>query len=126
MKLIVGGIGTDVGKTVVSTILCHSLNADYWKPVQAGSLEYTDSDVVKSYCAHLESFTAWPETYRLNQAMSPHAAAVIDGVQIELNEIVALSQTNENLIVELAGGLMVPLSESLSTVDLIQKLSTKT
>ncbi len=123
MSVIVAGIGTDVGKTVVSTILCHALNADYWKPVQAGSLEHTDSDEVGRFLTSSSGFTAWPEAYRLTQPMSPHAAAEHDGVQIQLKDILAPAQARKNLVIELAGGLMVPLSETLSTVDLIEKLA---
>ena len=123
MSLIVAGIGTDVGKTVVSAVLCRSLNADYWKPIQAGSLGHTDSDVVSGFLADSEGFTAWPEAYRLTHPMSPHAAAKKDGVSIELNQILAPTPAGKNLVIELAGGLMVPLSESLSTVDLIEKLA---
>lgn len=123
MSLIVAGIGTDVGKTVVSTVLCRALNADYWKPIQAGSLEHTDSDEVNRFLTHSDGFTAWPEAYRLTYPMSPHAAAERDGVHIQMKEILAPAKARKNLVIELAGGLMVPLSETLSTVNLVEKLA---
>ena len=123
-SIIVAGIGTEVGKTVVSTILCEALNADYWKPIQAGDLEQSDTLFVTDHLHHQKTFKAWPEAHRLSHAMSPHAAADLDGKEILLDDV-ELPTTDNPLVIELAGGLMVPLSASVSTVDLIQKLQSR-
>jgi len=119
--IFVTGIGTDIGKTVVSSILVESLHADYWKPVQAGNLDYTDSDFVKEHISNANS-KILSEVFRLNSPMSPHAAARIDEVTIELNEIdLPLS---ENLVVaEGAGGIMVPLNDDKMVLDLMIRLN---
>lgn len=114
------GIGTDIGKTVVSAILTEALEADYWKPIQAGDLEHTDSFKVKDLISNSTS-KIHPETYRLNQPMSPHAAAKLDNIIIDLDKIMVPKTTN-NLIIEGAGGLMVPLNEKELVIDLIKKL----
>lgn len=116
-QIAIVGIGTDVGKTVVSAIITESLQADYWKPIQAGLPK--DSDTVKSLLANTES-EILPEKYMLNEAMSPHAAAEIDKIQISLSDL-ALPQTDKDLVVELAGGLMVPLNNEALNIDLLEK-----
>jgi len=114
------GIGTDVGKTVVAAILTEALEADYWKPIQAGDLEF--SDTIKVHNLISNSKTVFhPEAYQLTEPMSPHAAAKIDEVEIDLDKI-KLPKTKNNLIVEGAGGLMVPLNDKDLIIDLIQKL----
>jgi len=124
-KLFVTGIGTDVGKTVVSAILCEALQADYWKPVQTGTYYGTDSDKIKKYISNTKT-QIHPETYCLKHYMSPHAAAEMEGVNIELNNIVA-PKTENTLIIEGAGGLMVPLNHKKELIiDLIQKLEAET
>lgn len=117
----VTGIGTDVGKTVVAAILTEALGADYWKPVQAGNLGFTDSDVVRSLLSNQASFIH-PEVYRLHEPMSPHAAAKIDGVEISLDAFV-LPHSERPIVVEGAGGLMVPLNDRDVVADLIAKLA---
>lgn len=120
MKYIIAGIGTEIGKTFISSILTEYLQADYWKPVQAGALDFTDSDTVKSLISN-DKTIFHPETYRLTEPMSPHAAAAIDGVTIELSKF-ELPQTDNHLIIELAGGLMVPLNNQETNLDLIKQL----
>lgn len=120
-KIFVTGIGTGIGKTVVSAILCEALKADYWKPVQAGSLNDTDSMKVRSLISN-EKSKIHPESYLLSQPMSPHAAAAIDRVQIDLNRFILPSAEN-TLIIEGAGGLMVPLNQKDLVIDLISQLS---
>lgn len=125
MNLITAGIGTEVGKTVVSAILCQALKADYWKPVQAGDLDHTDSDKVKALVTY-QSFVAHPETHRLTAPMSPHAAAERDGILIKAEDFKnphEIISNNRNCVIELAGGLMVPLSESYMMVDLVEELN---
>ncbi len=121
MQYIIAGIGTEIGKTFISSILTESLQADYWKPIQSGALDFTDSDTVKSLISN-DKTVFHPEAYRLNQPMSPHAAAAIDGVEIELSKF-QLPQTDNHLIVELAGGIMVPLNDHETNLDLIKKLN---
>jgi dethiobiotin synthetase len=110
------GIGTDVGKTVVSSIVAEALKATYWKPVQAGDLDNSDSIKVSNYTSNVKVLK---EAFRLTEPMSPHAAAEIDGVKIELSDL-TLPQVESNFIVEGAGGLMVPLnSDGLTFADAI-------
>ena len=124
-KLFVTGIGTDVGKTVISAILCEALQADYWKPVQTGTYYGTDSDKIKKYISNTRT-QIHPETYCLKHYMSPHAAAEMEGVNIELGTIKA-PETNNTLIIEGAGGLMVPLNHKKELIiDLIQQLDAET
>ena len=118
-QYIVTGVGTDIGKTVVSSILAQVLKATYWKPVQAGDLDNSDSLKVKKWCD--EDVTVLTEVFTLSQPMSPHAAAKIDGVEITLDQFV-LPKIDGNLIIEGAGGIMVPLNqEGLLFLDLIEK-----
>lgn len=110
------GIGTDVGKTVVSSIVAEALKASYWKPVQAGDLDNSDSIKVASYTSNV---TVLEEAFRLTEPMSPHAAANIDGITISLSDL-KLPQVDSNFIVEGAGGLMVPLNnDGLTFADAI-------
>lgn len=116
-KYIVTGIGTEVGKTVVSAILSEALRARYWKPVQAGDLDFSDSMKVASWTKNVEVLQ---ERYRLTEPMSPHAASAIDGVTIDSMDFDV--PTSDPLIIEGAGGLMVPLNDiGLTYIDLFQK-----
>ncbi len=99
------GISTDVGKTVVSAIIAEALKAHYWKPIQAGDLDNSDSIKVKNLTEHV---IVLGEAYRLNQAMSPHAAAKLDKVQIPSS--IPMPDVLGNLIIEGAGGLLVPFN----------------
>lgn len=117
--IFITGIGTGVGKTIISAIMVEKLKADYWKPIQAGDLENTDRDVVKSLVSNKIS-KFHPEAYRLTQPFSPHKSADLDGIDIHLNHI-NLPKTNNQLIIEGAGGLMVPLNSQGMMIDLIQK-----
>lgn len=117
-KYFISGIGTDVGKTVVSAVLTEALEADYWKPVQAGDLDFGDNDRVKSLVSNPKS-VFHPERYRLNTPASPHYAAELDGIEISLSDF-SIPQTDNNLLIEGAGGLMVPLNAKDSVADLIK------
>jgi dethiobiotin synthetase len=116
MNYFVTGIDTDSGKTFVSAILCNALGYDYWKPVQAGIPK--DSDTVKSLLP--ETFIH-PEKYFLHTPASPHAAAKIDNVKIELSSFKVPKQTG--IIIEGAGGCLVPLNESDFVIDLVPRLN---
>jgi dethiobiotin synthetase len=118
-KIFVTGIGTDVGKTVVSSVLVEALKADYWKPVQTGSFFSTDTAKVQKWVHNTES-RFHPEGYLLKQYMSPHAAAELEGVEIGLDSLV-LPNTENTLIIEGAGGLMVPLNRKDFMIDMISK-----
>lgn len=119
-KIFITGIGTDVGKTVVSAILTEALEADYWKPIQAGDLDNSDSIKVQNLISN-ENTVIHSEGIKLNSPMSPHAAAEIDNVEIKLSDF-KLPETNNNLVVEGAGGLMVPLNDKDLIIDLIKEL----
>ena len=106
----VSGIGTDVGKTIVSSVLCELLFANYWKPVQSGELDNTDSMKVEGLVS-FETFNYFPEQFRLTQPLSPHVSAKLDGVHIEATDF-TFPEFTGNLIVEGAGGLMVPINEN--------------
>lgn len=119
-KIFVTGIGTDVGKTIISAILAEKLKADYWKPIQAGNLNDTDTKRVKKLITN-EQTVFHPEAYCFSKAVSPHAAAKSDGIKINLLKI-KLPVTKNHLIIEGAGGLMVPLNQKLLMIDLISHL----
>ncbi len=118
-KIFVTGIGTDVGKTVASAIICEALQADYWKPVQTGSYFSTDSDKLKKFITNTRT-KIHPESYVLRQYMSPHAAAELEGKHITLDSI-HVPQADNVLVIEGAGGIMVPLNDKEFIVDLIIK-----
>ena len=113
------GIGTEVGKTLVSAIVTEALKADYWKPIQAGDLDNSDSHKVEKMVANRDS-VFHKNSYALNTPMSPHAAAEIDGIKIELKNI-KRPEIDKDLVIEGAGGLMVPLNNREMIVDLISK-----
>ncbi|MBL4715310.1 MAG: dethiobiotin synthase [Bacteroidia bacterium] len=117
----VTGIGTEIGKTFIAAILIEALNADYWKPVQAGDLQNSDTDKVRALISN-NSSVFHEETYNLTEPMSPHAAAKIDDVEINIDQI-SIPETSNNLIIEGCGGLMVPLNDKHLVIDLIQKLN---
>ena len=117
-KIFITGIGTDVGKTVVAAIVTEALKADYWKPVQAGDLDFSDTDRVRSLVSNDRS-VFHSNSYALKTPMSPHAAADKDGVRIELEKIHP-PVTSNDLVIEGAGGLLVPLNETETILDMIQ------
>jgi dethiobiotin synthetase len=112
------GISTDVGKTIVSAIITEALEADYWKPVQAGELEHDDKHIVKSLISNPNS-VIHSNTYVLKTPMSPHAAAEIDGISIDLKKIKE-PETDRHLVIEGAGGLLVPLNRKDTILDIIK------
>ena len=112
------GIGTDVGKTIAAAIITESLKADYWKPIQAGDLDKSDSKKAQKLISNEESFF-YPESFKLKTPMSPHAAAEIDGVELSSKKI-KRPKTSKDLVIEGAGGLLVPLNSKETILDLIQ------
>ncbi|MCK0203351.1 dethiobiotin synthase [Ornithobacterium rhinotracheale] len=117
-NIFITGIDTDAGKTVAAAIAVEALKADYWKPIQSGDLDNTDTMKVQRMVSNSET-KFYPEAYRLNTPASPHAAAEIDGVIIDLDKI-ERPKTENNLIIEGAGGLLVPLNTKQNVADLIQ------
>jgi len=107
MQLVIAGTDTDVGKTVVSALVVQGLGAHYWKPVQSGLAEGSDTERVRNLLA-LPPERILPEAYRFQAPVSPHWAARMEGVRIE-PEALVLPQVEAPLVVECAGGLMVPL-----------------
>ncbi len=117
---IIVGIHTGIGKTVCSAIMTQALDYDYWKPVQAGDLDASDSLFIKNHISNPLS-KIHPEAYRLTEPMSPHAAAKIDNTEITLDAL-QLPMIENGLIVETAGGIMSPLSDRLVVLDLVKHL----
>jgi dethiobiotin synthetase len=118
MKLFITGISTDVGKTIAAAILVEALEADYWKPIQAGDLDNSDSHKIKSYISNNKT-VIHENSYLLNTPASPHLAAQIDGITIDLKKIIE-PKTQKKLVIEGAGGIFVPLNENDCVLDLIQ------
>ena len=118
MKLFITGIGTDVGKTIASSIIVEALEADYWKPIQAGDLDHSDTNKVEKYISN--TITKFHNNaYALQTPASPHVAAEIDGITIDIKNIIE-PETKNHLIVEGAGGIYVPLNDTDCIIDLIQ------
>jgi len=118
MKLFITGIGTDVGKTIAATIVTQALKADYWKPIQAGDLQDSDSHKVKKYLSNNKTIIH-PNSYALNTPASPHLAAQLDDVTINVWQITE-PETNNHLVIEGAGGIYVPLNAEDTIIDLIR------
>ncbi|NER10227.1 dethiobiotin synthetase [Muriicola jejuensis] len=117
-RIFVTGISTEVGKTLASAIIVEALEADYWKPVQAGDLDYSDNHKVHSLISNQKT-VIHNNSYALRTPMSPHAAAEIDGIRIERERIVE-PETGNHLVIEGAGGLLVPLNDAETISDLIK------
>jgi dethiobiotin synthetase len=114
MNLFVTAIGTDSGKTLASAVLTEALEADYWKPVQAGYPR--DTETVANLISNSKS-KLHQEAYLFSAAMSPHAAAKLDAVEVDLHQI-KIPTINEHLVVEGAGGVMVPLNDKDFVIDI--------
>lgn len=116
-RIVVTGTDTGIGKTVFAAALAGALDAFYWKPVQAGIEEETDRETVMRLSG-LSEQRLLQEVYRLKTPASPHLAAKIDGVTIDPREL-ALPDVDRPLVIEGAGGLMVPLAENLTYIDVM-------
>lgn len=115
--IVIAGTDTNVGKTVLSSLLMASREEfSYWKPIQSGTTTETDSEVVKRYseCSDARMF---PETYRLTQPLSPHLSARIDGVHIDERSLIP--PASEYLIIETAGGVLVPINDNTLQIDIL-------
>lgn len=118
MKLFITGIGTEVGKTITSAIVTEALEADYWKPVQAGDLDDSDTHKIKKYISNTKT-KFHDNSYALNTPASPHLAAELDDITINIKKIKA-PKTKNHLVIEGAGGLLVPLNDNDTIANLIQ------
>ncbi len=116
--LFITGIGTDIGKTVVAAIITKALQADYWKPVQCGDLDNSDSIKIEG----LTGLKTLPEAFRLQAPMSPHAAAELEGIELRIDKI-ELPKSDKTIVVEGAGGVLVPLNSTETYLDLMVKLN---
>jgi len=114
------GIGTNVGKTLASAILTEALQADYWKPVQSGNTDITDKNYVKGLISNSKS-VFHNETYSFKEPASPHLAAALENTKI-ITERIALPITENNLIIEGAGGVLVPLNDHDFVIDIARNL----
>jgi dethiobiotin synthetase len=119
MKLFITGIGTDVGKTIASAIITEALQADYWKPIQAGDLNNSDSHKISNYISNTKSIIH-PNSYALQTPASPHYAASLDNLVIDIKKIKE-PKTQNHLVIEGAGGILVPLNNHDTIADLIQR-----
>lgn len=118
MNYFITGIGTDVGKSIASAVLVEALEADYWKPIQSGDLDNSDTMKTQRLVSNSNS-VFHPEKHKLNIPASPHLAAKIDGVDIHIDDF-ELPETDNHLIIEGAGGILVPINEREETIlDLI-------
>lgn len=111
------GISTDVGKTIVAAIVAQALKADYWKPIQTGAGEHGDAREVRSLISHDET-AIHPESIVLKASMSPHAAAMLENITLDIKQVKRPETTN-SLVIEGAGGLLVPINNKHTVMDLI-------
>lgn len=120
MSCCIVGIHTGIGKTVCSAVICQALGYDYWKPVQAGDLDHSDSIFIRDHVNN-PLCKIHAERYQLMIAASPHYAAEQEGKTIKREDF-ALPETANNLVVETAGGLMSPLAGNFLNIDLVEHL----
>jgi dethiobiotin synthetase len=119
-RIVVTGTDTEIGKTVFAAGLADLLGASYWKPIQSGLDGETDSEIV-ARLGGLSSDRILPERYRLNTPVSPHQSAAIDGVRIDTAELAVPDTSGRPLVIEGAGGLMVPLDQSTLYIDVFAR-----
>lgn len=119
-RIVVTGTDTGIGKTVFSAALADYLDADYWKPIQSGLADGTDAQFV-ARLGGLPPPRILPERYRLNTPVSPHLAADIDHVHIEVDTLAPPDHAGHTLVIEGAGGLMVPLDRTTLYLDVFAR-----
>jgi len=124
--IFITGIGTEIGKTLVSAVVAEALQADYWKPIQAGLDDGSDNEKVKTLISN-QSIILYPELYKFKMPVSPHIAAREENKRIDLEEIATRLKEipSSRLVIEGAGGLMAPLNETHFIIDLIELLQAK-
>lgn len=114
-NILVAGIGTEVGKTIVSGILAMLMEGDYWKPIQCGNPENSDTQIIKNWLDPAKHCIHAP-AYSLQAPLSPHQAAQLENISISATSII-LPKTKRSLIIEGVGGIFVPLSQTFLTID---------
>jgi len=122
-RYFVCGIHTDAGKTVASAVLVKALGAAYWKPVQAGDLGFSDTHKVQQYLQR-DHVNVFPEAYRLPYPLSPHASAERAGIEVDPS-LIRVPEHTQPLVIEGAGGLLVPLNRKTLYIDLIPSFQAK-
>ena len=115
--IFVTGTDTNVGKTVVSAILAHHLKMDYWKIIQSGTINEIDSDFIKNF-----NINCHDEIYKLKAPLSPHIASKMENITINFNRIIR-PNTNNKLIIEGSGGILVPINSNKYIIDIVKKLN---
>ncbi|MGM1429622.1 dethiobiotin synthase [Sphingobacterium lactis] len=118
-RYFITGIGTEVGKTVVSAALVDYFGTTYWKPIQSGDLQASDSMRIRALCSSAPAI--FPERYQLKHPASPHDASEREGIHISLTDFSLPNQTAA-LMVEGAGGLFVPINSEEFMIDLMDQL----
>lgn len=119
-KIFITGTDTGIGKTLVSAVITAGRNGYYWKPIQSGLEDMTDTEWVRSVTG-LPDTHFLKEAYRLNSPLSPHISAELDGISID-PDLINLPDKNEPLVIEGAGGVMVPINADFFMLDLMKKL----
>ncbi len=122
MRIFLTGTDTNVGKTVVSSLLVKIFNSDYWKPIQCGDLENSDTWTIQNLLGENYKGHMYPERYKFKAPLSPHLAAEKEAVSIQLNDFELPQNGNRSLIVEGAGGCLAPLNETHGIIDLAKHL----
>ncbi|MCA0429401.1 MAG: dethiobiotin synthase [Bacteroidetes bacterium] len=115
-NIFITGIGTNVGKTVASAVITEALQADYWKPIQTGSNDLTDTQNIKNLISNTKS-VIHNESYLFKEPVSPHLAASLENQTIQLSNIV-IPNTENNIVIEGAGGILVPINNTHFVIDL--------
>jgi dethiobiotin synthetase len=117
--IVVAGIGTDVGKTVASAFICEALGADYWKPVASGTDDGpVDHQIMAGLLENGEARVHQPR-YIFGRSLSPHVAAELEGRSIAFDELTSIPKSSKPLVIELAGGILVPLNDTATNLDLL-------
>ena len=115
-NIFVTGIGTNVGKTIASAVITEALQADYWKPIQTGANEFTDTQTIKNLISNTKS-VIHNESYLFKEPVSPHLAASLENKTIQLSNII-IPETKNNIVIEGAGGILVPINNTHFIIDL--------
>lgn len=125
-SIFITGTGTGIGKTICSAILTEALQADYWKPIQAGYEDGTDAGTVRQLITNTKT-VIHPEVYKLALPASPHLSARAEQLTIDTNKIAdihaSMEKRNDYLLIEGAGGIMVPVNDHEFVIDLVSKLN---
>ncbi len=118
-RLIITGTDTGIGKTIFSAMLTQALNGIYYKPIQSGMVDITDTQMLR-HLINLDETRILPEAYQLNTPVSPHLSAEIDGVEIDIARLIP-PEMKQPLIIEMAGGFMVPITRQILSIDIINQ-----